>query len=467
MAAATAPGRGAVAIVRISGAAAPQIARSLLGRAPQPRVATAGIFRDGNGRALDSGLALYFPAPSSYTGEHVLELQGHGGPVSVEALIRRALELGCRRARPGEFTQRAYLNGKLDLAQAEAVADLIDASSEAAAHAALRSLAGEFSTRVRQLAESLAFIRAYVEATIDFSDEDIDFLSDRTLAGRLTDASAQLEALLASSRQGRLLTEGMTVVIAGPPNAGKSTLLNCLAGHEAAIVTPLPGTTRDLLRERIHLDGMPLHLIDTAGLRLAGDEIEAEGIRRAEAQMARADRILFVIDAVQDPQALAFDAQRARLPPAVPVTLLFNKADLVSGKKADLIGGGADSVADSLARQERTAAAGLAVDGAPLRLTLSAKTGAGVDRLRQHLKTCVGFQDAASGLLSARARHVEALQQVRRHVDSAGAALAQRRGAELIAEDLRLAQRVLGEITGEYTTEDLLGRIFASFCIGK
>ena len=330
VAAATPPGRGGIAIVRVSGPATPRIGESLLGALPPPRVATTAQFRGADGEPIDHGLALYFPAPHSYTGEHVLELHGHGGPVLVEALIRRVLELGARRAQPGEFTQRAYLNGKLDLAQAEAVADLIDAASDAAARAALRSLEGEFSARVLALSQTLAELRAHVEAAIDFADEQIDVLSDQSLQARLTAATAQLQALRAASRQGRLLTEGMTVVIAGRPNAGKSSLLNRLAGHEAAIVTATPGTTRDLLRERILLDGMPLHVLDTAGLRRAGDAIEAEGIRRARAAMAGADRILFVIDAAADPQATGYLEERALLPPEVPVTVVFNKIDLAA-----------------------------------------------------------------------------------------------------------------------------------------
>ncbi len=450
VAAATPPGRGGIAIVRLSGAATPGIAHSLLGLLPQPRIATTAQFRDRHGNAIDHGLALYFPAPQSYTGEHVLELHGHGGPVLVEALIRRVLELGARRAQPGEFTQRAYLYGKLDLAQAEAVADLIDATSDAAARAALRSLEGEFSTRVLALSHTLGELRARVEAAIDFADEEIEVLSDRALSAQLAVATTQLEALRAASRQGRLLTEGMTVVIAGRPNAGKSSLLNRLAGHDAAIVTATPGTTRDLLRERIVLDGMPLHVLDTAGLRAASDAIEAEGIRRARAAMARADRILFVIDAAADPMAAGYLEERALLPPGVPVTVVFNKIDLVAGdnERSDPgIPGDAPPAATSI--------------------RLSALTGEGSDALAAHLKACVGFEPEGAGALSARARHVDALAQVDAYLAAAARLLTAHNAPELVAEELKRAQQALGDIVGAESSDELLGRIFARFCIGK
>ena len=441
VAAATPPGRGGIAIVRVSGAATPQIGRSLLGQLPPPRVATAARFRDAAGGAIDDGLALYFPAPHSYTGEHVLELHGHGSPVLVEAMIRRLLELGGRRAQPGEFTQRAYLNAKLDLAQAEAVADLIDAASDAAARAALRSLEGVFSNRVLALSQTLAELRAHVEAAIDFADEQIDVLSDQSLQARLAAASSDLQALRTASRQGRLLNEGMTIVIAGRPNAGKSSLLNRLAGHDAAIVTATPGTTRDLLRERMVLDGMPLQVLDTAGLRSAGDAIEAEGIRRARAAMAGADRILFVIDAAADPQAAGYLEQRSLLPPQVPVTVVFNKIDLAA------------PTAD-------------AVENMPA-VRLSALTGEGFDTLTTHLKACMGFEPGSADVLSARARHLEALAQVDAYLTQAAQQLAARNAPELVAEELKRAQQALGEIVGAESSDELLGRIFARFCIGK
>jgi tRNA modification GTPase len=448
VAAATPAGRGGIAIVRVSGSRVPQIAAALLGRLPSPRFATAAAFRAADGQPLDRGLALFFPGPHSYTGEHVLELHGHGGPVLVEALIRRVLELGARRAQAGEFTQRAYLNGKLDLAQAEAVASLIDAASEQAAHAALRSLEGELSVRVRQLHEALADVRARVEAAIDFAEEQIEALTTQALTTRLQAIAAELSVLRASSRQGRLLTEGMRVVITGRPNAGKSTLMNRLAGYEAAIVTAVPGTTRDVLRERIVLDGMPLQLLDTAGLRPAGqplgDAIEAEGIRRAVAAMAGADRILFVVDGSCDPEAAAYREECARLPSGVPVTLIINKADAMAGEPA------------------RAGAAGDVTA-----LPLSARTGLGVPALIEHLRASAGMAAPDGGVVSARARHLEALQRASDRLESARRELARRGHPELVAEELRGAQQALGEIISAEGSEELLGRIFESFCIGK
>jgi tRNA modification GTPase len=449
VAAATPPGHGAVAIVRIAGSAVPVIAQALLGALPPPRQAMRAVFRSADGEGIDAGLALYFPAPHSFTGDAVLELQGHGGPVVVEMLIRRVLELGARRAAPGEFTQRAFLNGKLDLAQAEAVADLIDASSQAAARAALRSLEGEFSRRVLALSDTLAQLRVQVEAGIDFADEPLELLSDPALQQRLGQALSQLHALQSQSRQGRILTEGFHVVIAGPPNAGKSTLLNRLAGHDAAIVSAIPGTTRDILRERVMLRGMPLLLLDSAGLRDVADPIEAEGVRRARAAMLRADRVLFVIDASNDPLARSYAAERAALPPQVPVTLLFNKSDIASGLDV------------GHAAPERDAKAG------PQRLAVSALTGEGIDGLADHLAQVAGFDPAAAGTLSARARHVEALQRVDQHLLAAAEQWQRRSAPELVAEELKSAQQALGEIVGAETSEELLGRIFASFCIGK
>ena len=443
VAAATPPGRGGIGIVRLSGPQVPQIAAALLGELPRARHATLARFLGADGAALDVGMALFFPAPHSYTGEHVLELQGHGGDLVLESLIARALALGARRALPGEFTQRAFLNDKLDLAQAEAVADLIDAGSQAAARAAMRSLEGEFSLMVRTLTESLIALRTHVEAALDFPDEDIDFLADRELAERFQAVRDHFAAVLESAHQGRLLREGMTVVIAGRPNAGKSSLLNRLAGYEAAIVTPLPGTTRDIVRERIAIDGMPLHVLDTAGLREAADLVEEEGIRRAQAAMARADRVLFVVDAVADPQAAALAAERARLPAQVPVTLIYNKCDQLA----------ALPVADTLS-------------GPPV-ILLSALTGAGIESLRAHLKTVMGFQSVDAGTVSARGRHLEALSRARACTEEAARQLRAARAGELVAEELRTAQQALAEVTGEFTSEDLLGRIFAGFCIGK
>jgi tRNA modification GTPase len=442
-AAATPPGRGGVGIVRISGPRVPELAAVLLDELPPARRATFARFLDAHHEPIDAGIALFYPAPHSYTGEHVLELQGHGGPLVLEALVARAVELGARRALPGEFTQRAFLNDKLDLAQAEAIADLIDAGSQAAARAAMRSLQGEFSAMVHGLTEAVIELRTYVEAAIDFPEEEIDFLADRQLGERFEALRAHFEGVLESARFGRLLREGMTVVIAGRPNAGKSSLLNRLAGYDAAIVTPIPGTTRDVVRERVHLDGMPLHVLDTAGLREGGDAVEEEGIRRAHAEMRRADRVLFVIDAAADPAGAAFREEQARLPADVPVTLIFNKCDLAPGLP----------VADTLA--------------GPPRILVSALTGAGLPELRAHLKGCMGYQSVEGGAVSARRRHLEALALARAHVEEAARQLSERRAGELVAEELRGAQQALDTITGEFTTEDLLGRIFSGFCIGK
>ena len=443
---ATAPGRGGIGVVRLSGPGVPVIASALLRQGlPEPRRATLATFRDGAGEAIDSGLALYFPAPHSYTGEAVLELHGHGGPAVLASLVARAIELGARRAEPGEFTRRAYLNDKLDLAQAEAVADLIDAGSQAAARAALRSLQGAFSAEVHGLVEGLIELRVWVEAAIDFPEEDIDFLADPALAARVEALRARFDAVTQAARQGRVLRDGLTAVIAGRPNAGKSSLLNALAGHEAAIVTDLPGTTRDVVREQLDLDGLPLQVLDTAGLRVAGegpaDVVEAEGIRRTRAEIARADRVLFVVDAATDPAATAYTDERNALPEGVPVTLVFNKVDLPTALE-------------------------VVVPGVDAQLRLSARTGEGLAALRAHLQAAIGYSPTDTGAVSARARHLEALTRARATLEAACTLLAQRRG-ELVAEELRLAQRALGEITGEFTSDDLLGRIFGSFCIGK
>lgn len=444
VAAATPPGRGGVGIVRVSGPKVPEFAAIVLGELPLPRRATFARFLDTHQETIDAGLALFFPAPHSYTGEHVLELHGHGGPLVIEALVARMLELGARRALPGEFTQQAFLNDKLDLTQAEAIADLIDAGSKEAVRAAMRSLQGEFSNMVRGLTEAVIDLRTYVEAAIDFPEEEIDFLADRELNERFQTVREHFDAVEQSARHGRLLREGMTVVIAGRPNAGKSSLLNRLAGYDAAIVTPIPGTTRDIVRERIDVDGMPLHVLDTAGLRQAAhDEVEAEGIRRAQVEMQRADRVLFVIDAADDPVGKAFLEERQRLPSEVPVTLVFNKCDQAVGIP----------VADTTS--------------GPPRVHMSALTGTGLDTLRDHLKLCMGYQTLEGGTISARQRHLDALARARRHTDEAARQLEERRAGELVAEELRVAQQALNEITGEFTSDDLLGRIFSSFCIGK
>jgi tRNA modification GTPase len=448
---ASAPGRGAVGVIRVSGPLVPQIATGILGALPAPRQARFSRFLDAHGRSVDEGLALYFPAPASYTGEHVLEIQGHGGALILDMVLKRLLELGGRMARPGEFTERAFLNGKIDIAQAEAIADLIDAGSTAAARAAVRSMQGEFSARIAELKARITALRAYVEAAIDFPDEEIDFLSGEALRDRLAAVFASFWSITVSARQGALLREGLTVVIAGPPNAGKSSLLNSLARDEVAIVTDIPGTTRDVLRCQVHLDGLPLNLVDTAGLRPAVDVVEAEGVRRARNEIARADRVLYVVDAgglanacsAGDTGSKALAADLEQLPTGVPVTLVFNKIDLA----------GLPPRLDEAAT--------------PPRLFLSARTGAGLPLLRTHLKVSAGYQTSESGAFAARRRHLDALSRARQHVQNAADTLSSTRAFELFAEDLRLAQHALGEITGEFTSEDLLGEIFGSFCIGK
>lgn len=437
---ATPPGTGGVAIVRVSGSATRDIARALLGDVPPARHAGFRIFRDADGGAIDQGLALFFPAPHSYTGEDVLELHGHGAPVVVDWLLRRTIDLGARLARPGEYAERAFLNGKLDLAQLEAVADLINAQSIEAARSALRSLDGEFSRRVHAIVEQLVQLRLHIEAAIDFPEEEIDFLADPTLDRASTALAQALTQLAQATEQGCLLNHGMTVVLVGAPNAGKSSLLNALSGTDAAIVSSIPGTTRDVVRAPAQIDGLPLHVLDTAGLRASDDPIEREGIARARAAMTRADRVVVVIDdSDHDPTVDAsLRAQVANL----PCTWVYNKIDR-SGRTAGV-------VADA----EATYA-------------VSAITGAGMDALRAHLKQCMGYRAAGEGTFIARRRHLHAVHRAQQHAQAAQALLTQRRAGELVAEELRRAQQALGEITGEFTPEDLLERIFASFCIGK
>ncbi len=438
---ATPPGRGGVGVIRVSGAGVPALAQRLLGRLPAPRVAELHRLRDERGELLDEGLVLYFPAPHSFTGEHVLELHGHGGPVVMDMLLGALLSLGVRQARPGEFSERAFLNDKLDLVQAEAIADLIDSATQQAARAAARSLQGVFSEQIQALVGQLIQLRVYVEAAIDFPEEEIDFLGDGQVRGQLADIEHAFDELFRQARQGCLLHEGMTLVIAGRPNAGKSSLLNALAGRDTAIVTELPGTTRDYLREQIQIDGMPLHLIDTAGLRDSDDPIEREGIRRAWAQIEAADRVLLVIDDQQGFQA-ADQTILNRLPETLPRTLIFNKVDLTGG-------------------------VGLRRNDEPVELALSARTGAGLEDLREHLKAVAGYQENPTGGISARRRHLDALRRGHAQVCAGIDALERYRAGELLAEELRQAQNSLGEITGAFTSDDLLSEIFASFCIGK
>ena len=434
---ATAPGRGGIGIVRVSGPGVPDIARGVIEALPRPRVATHSGFFDADGEAIDDGLALYFPAPHSFTGEHVLELQGHGGPVVLDLVLQRVLELGARLARPGEFSERAFLNDKLDLAQAEAIADLIDSASTDAARAAMRSLAGEFSECVRVVVDDAGDLRAYVEAAIDFPEEEIDFLAEGDIEARTVRIIEQIQALLDGARQGALLRDGLVVVIAGAPNAGKSSLLNRLAGHDAAIVTDVAGTTRDVLREDIVIDGMPLRVLDTAGLREAGDAVEQEGVRRARREIEQADRVLLVVDASNPEHPSLDSALEGRA-----FTIVRNKIDL-TGEQAGL-----DDTCE------------------PPVVSVSVLKGTGLDALRTHLKVVAGWQEGES-TFGARRRHVDALERARVHVRAGLDALRERRAGELLAEELRLAQMALGEITGTVTTEDLLGRIFSSFCIGK
>tara|TARA_R110002110_G_scaffold333755_2_gene544654 strand:- start:227951 stop:229330 length:1380 start_codon:yes stop_codon:yes gene_type:complete len=444
---ATAPGRGGIGIIRLSGPAARPIAERIASTRLQPRHAHFCTFRDAAGDALDTGISLYFPGPHSFTGEDVVELQGHGGPVIMDLLLRACLAAGARQARPGEFSERAYLNDKLDLAQAEAIADLINSTTEQAARNAHRSLQGEFSRLVNELVEEVTRLRIYVEAAIDFPEEEIDFLADGRVAGELQKLIQRLQGVLDSARQGSLLREGMKVVIAGRPNAGKSSLLNALAGQDTAIVTPVAGTTRDVLREYIQLDGMPLHIVDTAGLRDSTDAVEQEGIRRAQAEIASADRVLLVLDMTREDLQAApselWPAEAGSLPGTIAVTVIHNKCDLAAVPPA------------------------LQQVGNHTVIQLSAKQGQGLDLLRQHLKDSMGYHEGDSGTFSARRRHLQALQQAadflangRRQLEEAGA-------GELLAEDLRACHDALGAITGKISSDELLGEIFSSFCIGK
>ena len=448
---ATPPGRGGIGVVRVSGPGCVAIANAVCGATPLPRQALLRRFRARDGSVLDHGLALYFPAPHSFTGEDVLELQGHGGPVVMDLLLARVCELGARPARPGEFSERAFLNDKLDLAQAEAIADLIASDTAAAARAALRSLQGEFSTQVKNLVEGLIELRLYVEAAIDFPEEEIDFLADGVVAARLSTLREALSALQTVANQGRLLRDGMTVVIAGRPNAGKSSLLNRLAGREAAIVTAIPGTTRDVLRETVRIDGLELELSDTAGLREGGDAIEREGMRRAHVEAQRADVALLVLDA-RDPQAGRAALEQATA--GIPARLwILNKADLLAPGS-----GAPDPAADGDGKG----------GGNGEELRVSALTGQGMTELHAALRALAGagMHEAGDGEFSARARQVDGLRQTRAHAQAAAAQLAVER-LELAAEELRLAHAALGRITGQVDADQLLGHIFSSFCIGK
>lgn len=441
---ATPPGRGGVGIIRISGQKVPSIAEKIVGKIPKPRYATYCNFTNAQGHTLDQGIALYFPAPHSFTGEDVLELQGHGGPLVMDTILARLLELDVRMARPGEFSERAFLNNKIDLTQAEAIADLIEASSEEAARSAIRSLQGEFSKEISLLVDGVISLRMYVEAAIDFPEEEIDFLNDGKILKTLQNLQEQLDSILQRAKQGRALNEGIKVVITGYPNAGKSSLLNLLCGDEAAIVSTVPGTTRDVLRETILIDGMPLQILDTAGLRESKDSIETEGIRRAWNEIPNADRILLVMEAeeflsniIDHPLVKQFEQYRDKL------TIVRNKIDLINTPP---------TVDES--------------NRLPI-ISLSAKTKEGYALLKDHLKDCMGYSQDCENTFIARRRHLEALTSAKHHFNAAMQQLTFYQAGELVAEELRQAQTTLAEITGEFRSDDLLGKIFSSFCIGK
>jgi tRNA modification GTPase len=435
---ATPTGRGGVGIVRISGPLARTIGSAVLGKLPKPRYAIYRSFLDNQGQALDRGIAIYFPAPHSFTGEDVLELHGHGGTVVMDLLLKRVLDLGARLARPGEFSERAFLNEKLDLAQAEAVADLIDSHTEQAARSAMRVMDGDFSDEIHQLAEDLTDLRVYVEAALDFPEEEIDFLAEDSVWCRLEHLQSKLGEIMQRTRQGILLREGMSLVIAGRPNSGKSSLLNRLTGQDSAIVSEIPGTTRDIMQRQIQLNGLPVKVSDTAGLRTSSDPIEQEGIRRAWREIETADLVLLLIDDSQ-----GYGIQEARiienLPVYIPILKVWNKIDLGSKKPG---------IRDN-------------------EVFISARTGAGLEALRKRLKAQVGYEDRTEGIFIARRRHLQALEQSERTLQAASEQLHVHRAGELMAEELRRAQQALGTITGEVTNDELLGKIFAGFCIGK
>jgi len=434
---ATPPGTGGVGIIRISGPGVRNISQQVLGIIPQARFAHLAGFLGNDGQTIDSGIALFFPGPASYTGEDVLELQGHGGSIVQHLLSERVMDLGARAARPGEFSERAFLNDKLDLAQAEAIADLVESGTAAAARAAQRSLEGVFSARVNDIQTELTSLRVFIEAALDFPDEEIDFIAGSDALDRLDQALASTKKLLHDAHQGRLLKNGITIAIVGLPNAGKSSLLNALSGTDSAIVTDIPGTTRDVLRETISIDGVPVHIADTAGIRDVTDRIEAEGVRRAKAALEKADLALLVLDLTNPGDAgkeLAKD-----LPPDKPIIRAWNKCDISDHRE-----------------QEQGNS-----------INISAKTGEGVDQLRSLIKDIAGLSSEHDGSFSARTRHLDAIRRTRTHLKAGATQLKENNAPELLAEELRLAQRALGEITGEFLPDDLLGEIFSNFCIGK
>ena len=435
---ATSPGRGGVGIIRVSGPLVKTISEKILGKIPQPRFADYLSFFDQNNETIDSGLAIYFVGPNSFTGEDVLELQGHGGPVVMDLLLQQVIHLGARIAQPGEFSERAFLNDKVDLAQAEAIADLIEAGSAQAAKSAVKSLQGEFSQWINESVEALTHLRMYVEAAIDFPEEEIDFLSDGHVTSSLENILSEMDKIFASAQQGVILRDGMRVVLIGQPNTGKSSLLNALAGRDSAIVTHVAGTTRDVLREEINIDGMPLHVIDTAGLRESDDVVEQEGIKRTWIEIEQADRALLLVD---DKTGITDEDEKIRqkLPASLAVTIVRNKIDLTKTpvyiKESEI--------------------------------ALSAKSGQGVELLRDHLKKIMGYTGLTEGVFLARRRHLDALIRAKEFVLNGQTQLKEAKAGELLAEDLRQAQLALGEITGFVSSDELLGRIFSSFCIGK
>lgn len=443
---ATPAGYGGIGVIRISGPLCSEIAFSVLGFIPEPRFAHFGLFKDLQGNALDQGIALFFPGPHSFTGEDVLELQGHGGPVVLNNLLASLLQRGARIARPGEFSERAFLNGKIDLVQAEAIADLIESASTEAAKAALCSLQGVFSQKVQGVLENLIVLRTFVEAALDFPEEDVNFLDNSHVEGALSVLSEQLMGVLEAAQQGALLREGMTIVIVGRPNAGKSSLINQLTAKSTAIVADIPGTTRDVLREWIHVDGLPLHIVDTAGLHMSDDVVEQEGVRRALQEIEKADQILWVVDHSQhlnEPLQSIWPLIAGSLPDPKRLTLLRNKIDLI-GEVPQI-------------NEE---------DGY-CSIKLCAKTGEGVELLKQHFKKLMGFNVSMEGKFSARSRHLEALKKAYDCLQVGCQQFKMHRAGELLAEDLRLVQQALDQITGRFSSDDLLGRIFSSFCIGK
>lgn len=445
---ATAPGKGGVGIIRVSGPKARLVAEKILGKCPKPRYAEFLSFNSLDGQLIDQGIALFFKGPNSFTGEDVLELQGHGGPVVLDMLLQQITKIeDIRLARAGEFSEQAFLNDKIDLAQAEAIADLIESNSEQAAKSALQSLQGEFSNKIHDLVEQMIRLRIYVEAAIDFPDEEIDFLSDGKVENDLLGIIDQLEQVQHQAKQGSIMREGMKVVIAGRPNAGKSSLLNALSGKESAIVTDIAGTTRDVLKEHIHIDGMPLHIIDTAGLRESPDKVEQIGIERAWQEIEQADKVLLLVDANENKATTPAEIWPEfinKLPKQMPVSIIRNKVDL-------------------LPEQERS----ITVEGDLPILSISAQAQVGIEELKTHLKKAMGFQGTTEGTFMARRRHLDAIDNASHHLYTGRDQLQSYAAGEILAEELRIAQQHLNEITGEFSSDDLLGRIFSSFCIGK